>query len=72
LIDKQEEYLDAISENLPKDKAIMDSYYNKVIGGPKIEYDERGNIANFDEIQDAMFAKYNKMAGSLTEDSESW
>ena len=72
LIDKQEEYLDAISENLPKDKAIMDAYYNKVIGGPKIEYDERGNIANFDEIQDAMFAKYNKMAGSLTEDSEAW
>ena len=33
LIDKQEEYLDAISQNLPIDKNIMTAYYNDVIDG---------------------------------------
>lgn len=70
LIDKQKEYIDAISTNLPIDKAVMDAYYKDLIGGT-IEYDERGNISNYDQIQDAMFAKYNQMT-SLDEDSEEW
>ena len=71
LINKQEEYLDAIKENLPVDKAVMDAYYTDLIGGT-IKYDERGNISNYDQIQDAMFAKYNKMADRYDEDSEEW
>ena len=71
LINKQEEYLDAISQNLPIDKAVMEAYYNNVIGGPAIEFDEKGNISNYDAIQDAMFNKYNQMT-SLDEDSEEW
>ena len=71
LINKQEEYLDAISADLPVDKAIMDEYYRQLIGG-RIEYDENGNIANFDAIQDAMYAKYNQMAETYDEDSEEW
>lgn len=71
LIDKQEEYLDAISADLPIDKAIMDEYYRQLIGG-NIEYDENGNIANFDEIQDAMYKKYNSMADKYDEESEEW
>lgn len=72
LIDKQEEYLDAIKADLPVDKAVMDAYYQDTIGGPAIEYDERGNIANYDAIQDAMFAKYNQMAETYDEDSTEW
>lgn len=72
LIDKQEEYLDAIEANLPVDKAVMDAYYQDTIGGPAIEYDEKGNIANYDAIQDAMFAKYNAMADAYDEDSTEW
>ena len=72
LIKAQEEYLRQIKANLPKDKEIMETAYNKYIGGPAIEYDASGNISNFDEIQDAMFDKYNKMAGSLTEDDDNW
>ena len=71
LINKQEEYLDAIKENLPIDKAVMDAYYTDLIGGT-IEYDERGNISNYDQIQDAMFDKYNQMAEMYDEDSEEW
>lgn len=71
LINKQEEYLDAIKKNLPIDKAVMDAYYTDLIGGT-IKYDERGNISNYDQIQDAMFAKYNKMADRYDEDSEEW
>ena len=71
LINKQEEYLDAIKENLPVDKTVMDAYYTDLIGGT-IKYDERGNISNYDQIQDAMFAKYNKMADRYDEDSEEW
>jgi hypothetical protein len=56
---------------LPKDKAIMESYYDDVIGGPAIQFDENGNISNFDEIQDAMFAKYNEMT-AYDEESEEW
>jgi phage FluMu gp28-like protein len=62
LIAKQEEYIEAISADLPKDKAIMEAYYDKIIGGPTIEFDASGNIANYDAIQDAMYAKYNEMA----------
>lgn len=72
LIDAQEEYLRQIRANLPTDKSIMEEAYNSYIGGPAIEYDASGNISNFDEIQDAMFDKYNKMAGSLTEDDDNW
>lgn len=71
LIHKQEEYIAAISADLPVDKAIMSEYYNDLIGG-KIKFDEKGNISNYDEIQDAMFAKYNAMASTYDEDSEEW
>jgi hypothetical protein len=68
LIAKQKEYVSAISENLPLDKDIMVSYYSSVIGGT-IEFDERGNISNYDEIQDAMYAKYNAMAAQSLDDT---
>lgn len=71
LIKKQEEYIDAISTNLPIDKSIMEAYYNDVIGGPAIQFDENGNIANYDAIQDAMYAKYNAMT-AYDEESEEW
>lgn len=71
LIDKQEEYIAAISADLPKDRAIMSEYYNDLIGG-NIQFDEKGNISNFDQIQDAMYAKYNAMADAYSEDSEEW
>ena len=71
LIAKQEEYLKAISANLPVDKDVMTSYYNDTIGGPAIQFDERGNISNFDEIQDAMYAKYNAMT-AYDEESLEW
>jgi hypothetical protein len=60
LISKQEEYLNAISTDLPIDKSVMSAYYSDLIGG-KIQFDEKGNISNYDEIQDAMFEKYNEM-----------
>ena len=72
LIKKQDEYLSEIKSNLPTDQALMESWYEDAIGGPAIEYDASGNISNFDEIQDAMFNKYNSMADSLTEDDDDW
>lgn len=72
LIKKQKEYVEAIKAYLPVDKAIMDATYKDLIGGPEIKYDERGNISNFDEIQDAMFNKYNEMTERFTDDSEEW
>ncbi len=72
LIKKQEEYLSEIENNLPTDQALMESWYEDAIGGPSIKYDASGNISNFDEIQDAMFDKYNSMADSLTEDDDDW
>ena len=71
LIAKQEEYIKAIETDLPVDKAVMDAYYKDLIGGT-IKYDEFGNIANYDQIQDAMFAKYNQMADAYDEESEEW
>jgi hypothetical protein len=50
----------------------MDAYYDKVIGGPAMEFDENGNIANYDEIEAAMHAKYNEMADKYTDDSTEW
>lgn len=72
LIRAQKEYLRQIENNLPTDKAIMEEAYNEYIGGPGIQYDEKGNISNFDTIQDAMFNKYNDMAASYTDDSDEW
>lgn len=72
LIDAQEEYLRQIRANLPTDKSIMEEAYNSYIGGPAIEYDASGNISNFDEIQDAMFEEYNRMAQKYTDDSDEW
>lgn len=72
LIDKQKEYVDALAADVPVDKAVMDAYYDKVIGGPAMEFDENGNIANYDEIEAAMHAKYNEMADKYTDDSEEW
>lgn len=72
LIKAQREYLRQIENNLPTDKAIMEKAYNEYIGGPGIQYDEKGNISNFDTIQDAMFNKYNDMAASYTDDSDEW
>lgn len=71
LINKQKEYVDAIKANLPVDKAVMDAYYTDLIGG-NIQYDERGNISNYDAIQDAMFNKYNQMTEMYDEDSQEW
>ena len=71
LIDKQEEYLQAIQFDLPVDKSVMTAYYNDTIGGPAIRFDENGNISNYDQIQDAMFNKYNAMT-SYDEDSVQW
>lgn len=71
LINKQKEYVDAIKANLPVDKAVMDAYYTDLIGG-NIQYDERGNISNYDAIQDAMFNKYNQMTDMYDEDSQEW
>lgn len=71
LINKQKEYVDAIKANLPIDKAVMDAYYTDLIGG-NIQYDERGNISNYDAIQDAMFNKYNQMTDRYDEDSQEW
>ena len=70
LIKKQEEYVQAIQADLPVDKSIMQAYYQDLIGG-SIQFDENGNISNYDQIQDAMYNKYNQMT-SLDEDSEEW
>lgn len=72
LIAKQKEYVDALSSDVPIDKAVMDAYYNDVIGGPAMEFDEFGNIANYDEIEAAMHEKWNSMASKYTDDSEEW
>lgn len=72
LIKAQKKYLSEIENYLPIDKEIMEKAYNEYIGGPGIEYDESGNISNFDEIQDAMFNKYNNMANAYTDDSDEW
>ena len=72
LINKQEEYLKEISKDLPIDKNIMTAYYDDVIGGIAMEFDEKGNISNYDAIQDAMYAKYNSMAETYTDDSLEW
>jgi hypothetical protein len=49
----------------------MSAYYTDVFGGT-IEFDARGNISNFDQIQDAMYAEWDRMAELYTEDSEEW
>lgn len=72
LIKAQKKYLSEIEDYLPIDKEIMEKAYNEYIGGPGIEYDISGNISNFDEIQDAMFDKYNSMANAYTDDSDEW
>lgn len=72
LIDKNEEYLAEAEKNASIDKSVMEAYYNKSIGGPAIQYDENGNITNFDEIQDAAYAKYNQMAETYDEESNEW
>ena len=72
LINKQKEYVDALSKDVPVDKVVMDAYYDDVIGGPKMEFDENGNIANYDEIEAAMHAKYNEMADRYSDDSVEW
>lgn len=72
LIKAQKKYLSEIENYLPIDKEIMEKAYNEYIGGPDIEYDMSGNISNFDEIQDAMFDKYNSMANAYTDDSDEW
>ena len=71
LIKKQEEYLQAIQSDLPVDKSVMTAYYNDTIGGPAIQFDENGNISNYDQIQDAMFNKYNAMT-KYDEESLEW
>ena len=64
LMDKQEEYVDALRDNLDTDKALMETYFTDAFGAdaPKIEYDEKGNIKNFDELQDYMYADHDKKA----------
>ena len=72
LIAKQGEYLDQIKNYLPIDKAVLEATYKDLIGGPEMLFDEKGNISNFDAIQDAMYAKYNEMIEKFTEDDEQW
>ena len=73
LIEKQKEYVEAIDANLPMDKAIMVEYYNEVIGGPEMEFDEKGNISNYDAIQDAMYKAWNEDYYNLPEEErEAW
>lgn len=72
LIAKQGEYLDQIKNYLPIDKAVLEATYKDLIGGPEMLFDEKGNISNFDAIQDAMYAKYNEMTEKFTEDDEQW
>ena len=72
LIAKQGEYLDEIKNYLPVDKAVLEATYKDLIGGPNMLFDEKGNISNFDAIQDAMYAKYNEMTEKFTEDDEQW
>lgn len=72
LIAKQGEYLDEIKNYLPVDKAVLEATYKDLIGGPEMLFDEKGNISNFDAIQDAMYAKYNEMTERFTEDDTSW
>lgn len=72
LIDKQKQYIDEIEKYYETDRDVMKKAYDEYIGGPGIEYDENGNISNFDEIQDAMFKKYNDMAARYTEDDDEW
>lgn len=72
LIAKQGEYLDEIKSYLPVDKAVLEATYKDLIGGPNMLFDEKGNISNFDAIQDAMYAKYNEMTEKFTEDDEQW
>ena len=73
LIEKQKEYIDAIDANLPMDKAVMVEYYNEVIGGPEMEFDEKGNISNYDEIQDAMYKAWNEDYYNLPEEErQAW
>lgn len=72
LIAKQGEYLNEIKSYLPIDKAVMEAYYKDTIGGPDILFDEKGNISNFDAIQDAMYAKYNQMADVYMDDDTNW
>lgn len=72
LIAKQGEYLDEIKGYLPVDKAVMEAYYKDLINGPEMLFDEKGNISNFDAIQDAMYAKYNQMTEMYTDDDTNW
>ena len=69
LIDKQKEYIDAISADLPVDKAVMDAYYKNLIGGT-IQYDERGNISNYDQIYNFITSmreeKYNEYIAAIS------
>jgi len=39
---------------------------------PAIEFDEKGNILNYDELQDAMYDIYNAAAEKYSSDSEEW
>jgi hypothetical protein len=50
----------------------MEAYYDEVISGVAMQFDELGNIANYDDIEAAMHAKYNEMADKHTDDSEEW
>lgn len=72
LIAKQGEYLDEIKGYLPVDKAVMEAYYKDLINGPEMLFDEKGNISNFDAIQDTMYAKYNQMTEMYTDDDTNW
>lgn len=72
LIAKQGEYLDEIKSYLLVDKAVMEAYYKDLINGPEMLFDEKGNISNFDAIQDAMYAKYNQMTDMYTDDDTNW
>jgi hypothetical protein len=49
----------------------MTAYYDEIISGASIEFDDNGNISNYDEIQDAMYDTYNAMT-DYDEESLEW
>lgn len=74
LIGKERDHLDEVNKYYESDKANLDKVSQYV--GFDVQLDENGSIINFDDIQDKMFAEYNKhinKKGEVTDmDEEAW
>ena len=59
-IEKQKELVAAVEANIPGDQKNLIDSYNKLFNGagPQFQFDERGIISNFDEIQDYIWEQY--------------